>query len=154
MTDEQSTYASNLDSLDENDTPQTPTAASRLPKPAVEEMHPSKAQQSTTKKPDSGLRLGFTDIEAGGENQPSGIAQQSPSKIGISSFDFRFARPGPTLGPEAQRMMDELREEALRIKVKLAAEKEEQRCRGEEVTSRKIAQPKGKVGRYSDVHSK
>ena len=79
-------------------------------------MHPSKAHQSTTQEPDSGLRLGFTDIKAG-HGQPSGVAQQSPSKIGISTptFDFRFARPGPTLGPEAQRMMDELREEALRI---------------------------------------
>ncbi|TVY22825.1 hypothetical protein LHYA1_G008284 [Lachnellula hyalina] len=136
--------------------PRTPVTATR-PKPTAAEMHPSKAHQSTTQKPDSGLRLGFTDIKAAGNGQPSGVAQQSPSRIGIStpSFDFRFARPGPTLGPEAQQMMDELREEALRIKVKLAAEKEEQRHRsgeGAAVLGRKIAQPKGKVGRYSDVH--
>lgn len=136
--------------------PRTPTTAPR-PKPALEEMHPSKAHHSTTQEPDSGLRLGFTDIKTAGDGQPSGIAQQSPSKTGIStpSFDFRFARPGPTLGPEAQRMMDELREEALRIKAKLAAEKEEKQRRGEEeatVKGRKIAHPKGKVGRYSDVH--
>jgi hypothetical protein len=123
-------------------------------------MHPSKAHQSTTKEPDSGLRLGFTDIKMPGNNQPSEVHQQTPSKTGVSTptFDFRFARPGPQLGPEAQRMMDELREEALRIKAKLAAEREEeQRNGGEESSSgiggRKIAQPKGKVGRFSDVHT-
>ncbi|CAL3964742.1 unnamed protein product [Diplocarpon coronariae] len=136
--------------------PRTPATAGRI-KPALAEMHPSKVQQSTTHVPDSGLRLGFTDIEAkGNSNQPSGLTQQTPSKIGISpSFDFRFAHPAPQLGPEAQRMMDELREEALRIKVKLAAEREEEKRKDEksgEAGGRKIAQPKGKVGRFSDVH--
>ena len=127
-------------------------------KPSMEEMHPSKTHQSTTKEPDSGLRLGFTDIKAKAGDQPSGVKQQTPSKTGISSptFDFRFARPGPQLGPEAQRMMDELREEALRIKAKLAAEREEEkRGAGESATGiegRKIAQPKGKAGRFSNAH--
>jgi hypothetical protein len=119
-------------------------------------MHPSKTHQSTTKEPDSGLRLGFVDIEKAGNTMPSGVTQQTPSKAGISStFDFKFARPGPQLGPEAQRMMDDLREEALRIKAKLAAEgEEEQRNAGEEsgLGGRKIAQPKSKVGRFSDAH--
>ena len=120
-------------------------------------MHPSKAHHSTTQEPDSGLRLGFTDIDTTNKNnQPSGLTQQTPSKAGISSptFDFRFARPGPQLGPEAQRMMDELREEALRIKAKLAAEREEEKRREDEsgIGGRKIAQPKGKAGRFSDVH--
>jgi hypothetical protein len=123
----------------------------------MEEMHPSKAHHSTTQEPDSGLRLGFADIEAAGPNQPSGVKQQTPSKIPAATFDFRFARPAPQLGPEAQRLMDELREEALRIKVKLAAEREEEQRndRGAlagAVGGRKIAQPKGKVGRFSDVH--
>jgi hypothetical protein len=86
---------------------------------------------------------------------PSGVTQQTPSKTGISStFDFKFARPGPQLGPEAQRMMDDIREEALRIKAKLAAEREEQNRSEEDnsVGGRKIAQPKGKVGRFSDAH--
>jgi len=118
-------------------------------------MHPSKAHQSTTQEPDSGLRLGFTDINPKGSNQPSGLTQQTPSKIGISSpsFDFRYARPAPQLGPEAQRMMDELREEALRIKARLAAEREEEkRKNGDGIGGRRIAQPKGKAGRFSDVH--
>lgn len=120
-------------------------------------MHPSKIHKSTTKEPDSGLRLGFTDIHPK-PGQPSGLSQQTPTKTGISSpsFDFRFARPGPQLGPDAQRMMDELREEALRIKAKLAAEREEKdKIGGADAGSvgvRKIAQPKGKVGRFSDVH--
>ena len=86
---------------------------------------------------------------------PSGVTQQTPSKTGISStFDFKFARPGPKLGPEAQRMMDDLRGEALRFKAKLAAEREEEKRNEEEsgVGGRKIAQPKGKVGRFSDAH--
>lgn len=119
-------------------------------------MHPSKVHQSTTKAPDSGLRLGFTDINPK-PGQPSGLTQESPSKTGISSdsFDFRFARPGPQLGPDAQRMMDDLREEALKIKAKLAAEREEKlKKEGENggIGGRRIAQPKGKVGRFSDVH--
>jgi hypothetical protein len=121
-------------------------------------MHPSKAHHSTTQEPDSGLRLGFTDIEAVGNDQPSGVTQSTPSKLGIPSttFDFKFARPGPQLGPEAQRMMDDLREEALRIKAKLAAEREEEKRRegeaGGGIGARKIARPKGKAGRYSEVH--
>jgi hypothetical protein len=122
----------------------------------MEEMHPSKVHHSTTQEPDVGLCLGFADIETTGINQSSGIKQQTPSKISAPSFDFRFARPAPQLGPEAQRMMDEIREEALRIKVKLAAEREEEKRNGGESTGaiggRKIAQPKGKVGRFSDVH--
>lgn len=121
-------------------------------------MHPSKTHQSTTAEPDSGLRLGFTDIEAKGKNQPSGITQQTPTKVGIGSgaFDFRFARPAPQLGPEAQRMMDELRGEALKIKAKLAAERELEIQREEieeaSMGGRKIAKPKGKAGRFSDAH--
>lgn len=137
--------------------PRTPATAGGRIGPTLEEMHPSKVHHSTTQEPDSGLRLGFVDIQATGPNQPSGIKQQTPSKISAPTFDFRFAHPGPQLGPEAQRIMDELREEALRIKAKLAAEREEEkRNAGEEsagvIGSRKIAQPKGKVGRFSDVH--
>ncbi|KAE8451251.1 hypothetical protein EG329_004415 [Mollisiaceae sp. DMI_Dod_QoI] len=148
---------SNLDAIASSPlAPRTPATVSL--KPPREEMHPSKAHHSTTNEPDSGLRLGFTDIKAGGNDQPSGLTQQTPTKLGISSptFDFNFARPGPQLGPEAQRMMDDLREEALRIKAKLAAEREEEKRKGDESASgiqgRKIAQPKGKVGRFSDIH--
>ena len=146
---------SNLDSIVSSPlAPRTP--ATGPPKPSIQEMHPSKAHQSTTKGPDSGLQLGFVDIEKTANNMPSGVTQQTPSKTGISStFDFKFARPGPQLGPEAQRMMNDLREEALRIKAKLAAEREEELRNVVEESGlggRKIAQPKGKVGRFSDAH--
>lgn len=114
-------------------------------------MHPSKIQQSTTKEPDSGLRLGFADIGASKN-------QQTPSKpMADSSFEFRFARPGPQLSAEAQHMMDGLREEALRVKARLIAEREEAAKNAGEVATngiagRKIAQAKGKAGRFSDVH--
>jgi hypothetical protein len=151
------TPQSNLDAvLSTPQAPRTPATAGRV-KPSLGEMHPSKVQHSTTQKPDSGLRLGFIDVNATGNDQPSGITQQTPSKTGISdtSFQFTFARPGPQLGPDAQRMMDELREEALKIKARLAAEREAEKRRQEEsaaLESRKIAQPKGKAGRFSDVH--
>jgi len=135
--------------------PRTPATAGK-PTPSMDEMHPSKAHHSTTLEPDSGLRLGFTDINARRGDQPSGVTQQTPSKEPITSpsFDFQFARPGPQLGPEAQLMMDNLREEALRIKAKLAAEREEEKRKtGEDgIGGRKIAQPKGKAGRFSDIH--
>lgn len=54
-------------------------------------------------------------------------------------------------------MMNELREEALRIKEKLAAERMAEKLKnGDGIASgiegRKFAQPKGKVGRFSDIH--
>lgn len=72
------------------------------------------------------------------------------------SFDFCSARPGPALGPDAQKMLEELRDESLRIKAKLAAEQEEMRNTSADNFSidgsRKMATPKGKVGRFSDIH--
>ncbi|KAH8815798.1 hypothetical protein F5884DRAFT_194784 [Xylogone sp. PMI_703] len=137
--------------------PRTPATEGRV-KPPLDEMHPSKVHQSTTKEPDSGLLLGFVDIPSSNTKQPSGIGQQTPTKTpSSSSFEFRFARSTPKLGPDAQKIMDDLREEALKIKAKLAAEREQERSMGEagasgDVSGRKIAQPKGKVGRFSDVH--
>jgi hypothetical protein len=91
-------------------------------KPPFEEMHPGKAHSTS-----------------------------SPS------FDFRYARPVPTLGPDAQRMMDEIREESLRIKIQLAAQREEEKRNAvlDDLTisaDRRIATPKGKISRFSDVH--
>lgn len=150
---------SNLDAvLSSPIAPTTPATAGRI-KPSAREMHPSKAHKSTTAEGDSGLCLGFTDIKPQGNNQPSGVTQQTPTKAAITprSFEFQFARPGPQLGPEAQRMMDGLREQALHIKAQLAAEREEEKRKNGEssadgIGGRKFAQPKGKAGRFSDVH--
>jgi hypothetical protein len=145
---------SNLDSIIASPPiPSTPATGGRI-RPSRDEMHPSKVQQST-KKEDQGISLGFSDI---GTRRPEPLT--TPSKISMpasSEFDFRFARPGPSLGPEAQQMMAEIREEAQRIKAELAAKKEEERLKNGDdnlgmLTGRKFAQPKGKASRYSDVH--
>ena len=145
----------------------TPSTSGRI-YPGLEEMHPSKVQQSTTKQPDSGLRLGFVDIGAytdvGRSKAGIGVAQGTPTKVRVvqpkpptsPGFEFKFTRRGPELGPEAQKMMDDLREEAQRIKAQLAVEREEDNTMEEPKmvsgTGRKIAKAKGKAGRFSDVH--
>lgn len=81
---------------------------------------------------------------------------QSP--FSSPGFEFRFKRPSSELSDEAQRIMDQVREQAAKIKVELAAQEAEQRLKDGEtdalygVGGRKIAQAKGKVGRFSDVH--
>lgn len=137
--------------------PQTPSAAP-LMKPPMSEMHPSKVHP-TMAAPSSALRLGFTDIKPSKANGPALRAQQStPSKSNAPSspFDFQFARNTTStesgLGPDAQRMMNEIREEAARIKAELVVKREKEREDQELVNARKIAQPKGKAGRYSDIH--
>lgn len=126
----------------------------------MSEMHPSKAHHSMA-PPSSGLRLGFTDIRptTGPANLPA-IAQSTPSKIGhalpSSDFTFRFTREVASdlkLGPEAQRIMADLREETARIKADLKAKAEaEKQAEEGEANGRRIAKPKGKAGRFSAAH--
>ena len=152
----------------------TPNTNGRL-RPGLDEMHPSKVQQSTTKQPDSGLRLGFVDIVAphtasGRSKTAIGLSEETPTKTRTTrpheqlppsspGFDFKFARRGPELGPEAQKMMDDLREEANRIKAELAAKAEGNRTTTPDnmdgrsgVVGRKMAKPKSRVGRFSEIH--
>lgn len=135
--------------------PKTPGKSTPM-KPPMSEMHPSKVHH-TMGPPSSSLRLGFTDIKpsAGSHNIPASI-QTTPSKIGLPSspFTFRLARQAADmkLGPDAQRMMDEIREEALKIKADLAAKREVEKEEEKQLNSRKIAQPKGRAGRFSSVH--
>ena len=73
-------------------------------------------------------------------------------------FDFKFLRSDSDLSAEAQKIMDSVREEAARIKAQMVAERGAQARKDGEtedlygVGGRKIAKPKGKAGRYSDVH--
>jgi hypothetical protein len=135
------------------------TPSSRVPvKLPKSEMHPSKVHQ-TMAPPSSGLRNGFVDIDQDptSREQPSGITQSTPSKSHVpsSNFTFRVDRPGgeSTLGPEAQRMMEDLREQAAKIKAELAAKREQERLEEmAEFGGRKFAKAKGKAGRFSDVH--
>lgn len=48
--------------------------------------------------------------------------------------------------------MNDIREETVRIKADLVAQREDKRLEEEQVNARKFAQPKGKAGRYSAVH--
>ncbi|KAK3682740.1 hypothetical protein B0T22DRAFT_293369 [Podospora appendiculata] len=138
--------------------PKTPGASSPI-KPPRSEMHPSRAHQ-TMAPPSSGLRLGFTDIRptSGRDGHFSAAAQTTPSKIGApnSDFTFRFARETTAdlkLGPEAQRMMEELRRDKVeKIKADLKAARDAEKAEEEDANTRKIATAKGKAGRYSAVH--
>jgi hypothetical protein len=119
-------------------------------------MHPSKAQQSTTKAPDSGLRLGFSDIK---NKSKLSALESTPSKSAIMSdgFEFKFAHSESELSNEAKRIMESVREEAARIKETLRVERDEQNRKDEETeqiirNGRRIAMPKKKAGRFSDVH--
>ncbi|KAK3905095.1 hypothetical protein C8A05DRAFT_13075 [Staphylotrichum tortipilum] len=138
--------------------PKTPGGSSPM-KPPMSEMHPSKVHP-TMGPPSSGLRLGFTDIKlaaARDEGLPV-AAQTTPSRVKISSSPFNYRVTGQTpiadlgLGPDAQRIMDGLREDAARIKEELRAQHEAEAKEEENAAGRKIAQPKGKAGRFSAAH--
>ena len=135
----------------------------------MEEMHPSKVHQSTVKQ--SASRQGFGSIFSRFTDSPSKLTlavlpQQTPSKLKGSlpgkmtspTFDFSFERPESDLSVETQKIMDSVREEAARIKTQMIEERSKQETKDGEtdqlygVGGRKIAKPKGKSGRYSDVH--
>lgn len=122
------------------------------------------------KQPDSGLRLGFTDATANTEptqkrksvalthDTPTKSKGTLPSHMSSPGFEFRFTRPDSGLSAEAQKMMDSVRGDVARIKAQMVVQRDEHiRKDGESddlfgVGGRKIAKPKGKAGRYSDVH--
>lgn len=139
--------------------PRTPSDATII-KPPKSEMHPAQYHNGTMPAPSSALRLGFTDIKAKASSIPGVGAQQStPSKSNIPSSPFAFslvrnnaAAADSTLGPEALRIMNELRDQAAKIKAELVAQRDEGHQEDEPLSTRKIAKPKGKAGRYSDVH--
>lgn len=158
------TNANKLSELAALETPKT------LPRPAHAEMHPKEVHQTTTKAPDSGLRLGFADISTTKANNAIAAAQATPSKTGpraslpqhltAASFDFKFASES-NLSEEARKLMNNVREDAERIKQHMRAEKDTQERKDSEAerlfgginaTGRKIAKPQGKAGRFSDVH--
>ena len=147
----------------------TPQTASRL-RPPTSEMHPSKAHASTAKKPDSALKLGFSDFNSQIETPTkstvkNGPLSSNPPKVGgtvMSSptFNFSWNRPDSELGPEAQKIMESVRGEAERIKVQMKREEEQQKQRDQEaeqmfgVGNRKIAGARARGGRFSDVHKR
>ncbi|KAH9898955.1 hypothetical protein F4778DRAFT_178628 [Xylariomycetidae sp. FL2044] len=132
--------------------PKTPTAATSVKLP-LSEMHPSKVHP-TTAAPSSGLVHGFVDIDY--TQKPSEhVATPSKTPVPSSAFTFRRARPSAEqqLGPEAQRMMEELREQAAKIKDEMVAQREQERLEEANANDgRKIARPKGKSSRFSAAH--
>ena len=149
---------------------QTPSA-SRI-QPSHEELHPSKAQHSTVKceRSDSQSRLqvpqGWPTVPKPGSSSAA-IVQSTPIKVRGSlpghlsspSFDFTFPQRDAHLSVETERIMESVREEATKIKAQMQADRAKQEQMDEEasqhlygVGGRKIAKPKGKAGRYSDVH--
>ncbi|KAH8692815.1 hypothetical protein BGW36DRAFT_436570 [Talaromyces proteolyticus] len=144
----------------------TPSTASSM-RPTLNEMHPSKAQQSTTKQPDSGLVLGFNPVkrDSNGKiiketvvsNTPSKVKSSPPCKLTTpSKFDFRFSTDDSQLSDEARKLMESVREDVARIKAQMVLDHGEQNRKQQEadgiVNGRKIAQPKSKAGRFSDAH--
>ncbi|GAO13156.1 hypothetical protein UVI_02025140 [Ustilaginoidea virens] len=115
-------------------------------------MHPSR-YHSSTGEPSSALRLGFSDIPKDGRT-PGG-QDGTPSKanrLPTSSFTFQIAREAASaeLSSDARRMLDEIRDQAAKIKAELVAQREAEG--GAKVENRPFAKPKGKVGRFSAAH--
>lgn len=130
-------------------------------------MHPALIHHSTAKAPDSGLKLGFVDLPsqaphsiASAQNTPSKARQNIPANLSSTKFSFNFGKDAQ-LSNEAQELMDTVREEAAKIKAQMQAEKEAQQKKDDEAeaaycgtnaSGRKFVKPKGKVGRFSDIH--
>lgn len=134
--------------------PVTPSAGPP-PKLAMTEMHPSKAHQ-TMAPPSSGLRNGFTDIDYN-TTPMQNMLQKTPSKTPApsSDFTFRYVRSSADheLGPDARKLMDDVREKAAKIKTELAAEHTRKMAEEREaIENRRIAAAKGKSSRFSAVH--
>jgi hypothetical protein len=140
----------------------TPVAAAPIEVP-TEEMHPKHIHQSTAKPREEARWLGFSNMPPATEppkrNAKHVEAQATPSRTtrqenAFKSPDFTFTfrrEQSLELSPEAKQLMDEKRAEALLIK-------EQMRSNGEgaqmssDAFGRKIAQPKGKKSRFSELH--
>ncbi|KAF6838069.1 hypothetical protein CPLU01_02677 [Colletotrichum plurivorum] len=130
--------------------PATPSASSPIKAP-LSEMHPSKVRPTAASP--SATWLGFRDMKP---SDKTADTQATPSKttgVPESPFTFRVSQSTGDngLSSDAQRMMNELREEAARIKADLLAKRELEK-EDEELNGRKIAKAKGKSSRYSAAH--
>jgi len=140
----------------------TPTHAASI-KPSVEEMHPQKYQMSTAKPLDEARWLGFSQMAphtepAKGANKialaqgtPTKTHQSRPSFAPPGEYQFTFSRPSLGLGPEARQLLAEKKEEAAKIREQMAATQDSNPT-STDLLPRKMATPKPKVGRFSDVH--
>jgi hypothetical protein len=128
-------------------------------------MHPSKAHQSTTKQMDSGLILGFNPVkkDADGKVVKDGITDNTPTKskpspatsgFGTPGFDFKFQSQETDLSEQAKLLMESVRGDVARIKAQLLENSKQDHGdeAGQAHGDRKFAMPKGKAGRFSDIH--
>ena len=149
---------------------ETPQTASRF-HVALDEMHPSKVQQSTSK-------VSTTVVDRRSEGAPSSFNAPAvrfstlaaekvtptkskgnlPDHMSSPGFDFSFDRPESDLSAEAQKIMEGVREQAAKIKARMQEDRDKQQSKDGEThqlygaEGRKIAKAKGKSGRYSDAH--
>jgi hypothetical protein len=76
--------------------------------------------------------------------------------MGDLSSPFKFGSEDSQLSEEARRLMENIREDAARIKAQMVMEKESQKRKDEEaeraVSGRVIAKARGKAGRFSEAH--
>jgi len=166
---EAATYASplKLTAVDEGDElgeePNTPATTTR---PSPQDMHPARYQSTVKKQPTEQcfgtvVAADFpaipTTIVAGAMLPPSSpVAKLTAKRQSFAAPDFEFKfRQSTDMSSEAQRMMDEVREQAAKIKGDLAIHREVQERKDDEIDAhygRKIATPKAKSSRYSGVH--
>ena len=126
-------------------------------------MHPKHIHQSTAKPREEARWLGFSNMPPATEppkrNAKYVEAQATPSRTtrqenAFKSPDFTFTfrrEQSLELSPEAKQLMDEKRAEALLIKEQMRSNGEGTQMSGD-AFGRKIAQPKGKKSRFSELH--
>lgn len=140
----------------------TPKSAAPIEVP-TEEMHPKHLHQSTVKPREEARWLGFSNMAPATEppkrNNKLAEAQATPSRTTSKQehafkspeFPFTFRREQSLeLSPEAKQLMEEKRAEALRIKEQMKSNGETAQLFGG--LDRKIAQPKTKKSRFSELH--
>jgi hypothetical protein len=139
----------------------TPKSAAPIEVP-TEEMHPKHLHQSTVKPREEARWLGFSNMAPATEppkrNSKLAEAQATPSRttkredaFKSPEFAFTFRREQSLeLSPEAKQLMGEKRAEALRIKGQMKSNGEAAQFL--EGLDRKIAQPKTKKSRFSELH--
>lgn len=139
---------------------ETRTPKHKSLRPSDEEMHPHRFQASTTKPLEEARWLGFSEMAPHTE-PPKGVDKWAPTagtptKARIvsqpSAFEFTFRAQSLELSNEARMLMAEKREEAARIKEEMARTDETNKT-ALDAHGRKIAHPKGKSGRFSEVHT-
>lgn len=138
----------------------TPTGVAGA-RPPMGEMHPSKVHQSTTKRADSGLILGFNPVkkDANGNVIKDSAIQDTPSKAkaspasqyGTPGFEFKFACQESELSDEAKKLMESVRGDVAKVKAQMIQENKEH-PEDTRDGDRRIAKPKGRAGRFSNAH--